>query len=299
MERALICGVTGQDGHYLAEHLLELGYEVFGMVRHTSSPATVPEGVIPVYGDVTDSSSVCAAMDSCMPYEVYNLAAMSHVGKSFKSPALTHATNAIGAKTVFREAQRHGAKIYQASTSEMFGNAPAPQNEHTPFNPVSPYAVAKLEAHRAALEAGGYCGILFNHESPLRGAEFVTQKIVRGVADIHYGRAESIVLGNIEAKRDWGHAKDYVRAMHMMMQHEPGEYVVATGETRSIKEFLTAAFKFIGVDDWKPYIDISPEFYRPNEVNELCGDATKMRNIGWEPEISFDGLVSDMMGALV
>lgn len=299
--RAFITGITGQDGEYLSELLISKGYDVYGLVRRSAQPKTIPKGVIAVPGDVTDSGLTDIIAD-LNPDEVYNLAAMSHVGESFKIPRATFEINAIGAINVLEGAKRCGARFYQASTSELFGSTPPPQNEETRFHPRSPYGVAKLAAHYATInyrEAYGLHasnGILFNHESPIRGMDFVTRKVAYGVARIKAGLQDYITMGNLDAKRDWGHAKDFVKAMHLMVQQEkPGDYVVATGEVRSVKDLLTEAFSHIGVPDWKPYIKIDPCFIRPADVDCLIGDSTRIRALGWTPEYTFEQLVKEMV----
>lgn len=298
--KALIAGVTGQDGHYLADLLNEKGYEVYGLVRRSAQPKSVPVNIKVIPGDVTDSgvTDLVEGMD-----EVYNLAAMSHVGESFKIPRSTFAINALGTINLLEGARKYGSKFYQASTSELFGISLPPQNENTKFHPRSPYGVAKLAAYWSTVnyrEAYGLfaCnGILFNHESPIRGEDFVTQKICRGVARIEHGDTTPIRLGNLDAKRDWGHAKDYVRGMWQMLHHhKPDDYVLATGETHSIREFLDAAFQYIGIEDWAPYVVIDESFKRPSEVPELCGSPIKAEIIlGWRRSYTFRSLVNEMM----
>ena len=304
IRRALITGITGQDGSYLAELLIEKGYEVYGMFRHTSTfnldrleniePITLLEA------DVTDFPSVLGVMSDSDPDEVYNLAAQSYVPTSWIQPDLTMKVNALGTLNIL-EAMRMSAKdirFYQASSSEMFGNAPAPQNELTPLNPISPYAISKVAAHnltkmyRDAFGMHCSCGICFNHESPRRGMEFVTKKITATVADIKEGAIDKLRLGNLDAQRDWGYAGDYVKAMWLMLQQDkPDDYVIATGETHTVREFVKAAFDCVGLD-WREHVEIDDEFKRPNEVNILRGDASKAaRVLGWEPEVKFKELV--------
>ena len=232
------------------------------------------------------------------PREVYNLAAMSHVGESFKIPRSTFEINAMGALNALEGAKRANARFYQASTSELYGNSPAPQNEETTFRPRSPYGVSKLAAYWLTVnyrEMGLHAsnGILFNHESPLRGEDFVTKKIAMGVAKVFHVE-QGFKLGNLHAKRDWGHAKDFVKGMWMMLQAPPDDYVLATGETHTVKEFLTLAFKEID-EDWHDWVTIDPKLFRPSEVDELCGDYTKVRKLGWQPEVTFRELVKEMV----
>lgn len=298
--KALVTGVCGQDGWYLSELLLGKGYEVVGTRRGNDEP-NVPQGVQVVYGDINDGACIRDLMERHRPDEVYNLAAVTHVGDSFNAVSAVMQTNATGAANVIEASHRIGAKFYQASTSELFGSSPPPQNEATALKPCSPYGVAKLAAYwmtRHYRERGMHAsnGVLFNHESPRRGGGFVTQKIARTVAAIVKKQADSLTLGNLDAKRDWGHAKDYCRGMWMLMQHEPGDYVLATGETRTVREFCDAAFRYVGLD-YRDYVKVSKEFYRPLEVHALCGDASKANALGWKPEIGFDALVSEMVEA--
>lgn len=300
--RALIAGVTGQDGHYLSEFLQSKGYEVFGIVRRTSAPPKIPKGVITFESDVIDPAIVDVISD-IKPDEVYNLAGQSYVWESFKVPQATFEINTFGAMNVLEGARKAGAKFYQASTSEMFGSAPAPQYEQTPFYPRSPYGVAKLAAYwmtvnyREAFGMFACNGILFNHESPLRGEVFLSRKVAKGVAKIVKGEASELVLGNLDAKRDWGHAKDYVRGMHLMMQLEkPRDLVFAMGETHTVREFVDLAFKHVGLD-WQQYVKTDPKFLRPTEVDVLWGDAREARSLGWIPEYTFKQLVEEMVDA--
>jgi GDPmannose 4,6-dehydratase len=316
MKKALITGVTGQDGSYLAELLLAKGYEVFGIIRRSSSFNTgridhiyqdqhVPNPHLRlVYGDLNDASSLNRIIRDVAPDEIYNLGAQSHVRVSFDIPEYTGEVTAIGTVRLL-EAIREAhipTKFYQASSSEMFGNAPAPQNENTPLLPRSPYAAAKLYAHwMTTTYREGYglfaCnGILFNHESPRRGETFVTRKITKAVARIHAGRQQKLFLGNLDARRDWGFAGDYVEAMWMMMQQDkPDDYVIATGETHSVREFLEEAFGRLNMD-WKKYVEIDPRYYRPAEVDLLLGDASKARTkLNWKPKVHFRELVHMMV----
>ncbi|MBX6388417.1 MAG: GDP-mannose 4,6-dehydratase [Frankia sp.] len=317
MPRALITGITGQDGLYLGELLTAKGYEVFGLVRGQSNPkiATV-ERIIPgvqlLEGDLTDLSSLIGAVEISQPDEVYNLGAISFVGLSWKQAELTGETTGMGVLRIL-EALRITAgndlsrvRFYQASSSEMFGKVrETPQRETTPFHPRSPYGVSKTFGHyltvnyRESYGMFACSGMLFNHESPRRGIEFVTRKISRGVARIALGLQDSITLGNLESRRDWGFAGDYVDAMwRMLQQDEPDDYVVATGETHSIRELLDVAFTRVGIDDWTPYVRQDPRFFRPAEVDILVGDASKARDVlGWKPTVTFRELVEMMVDA--
>jgi len=307
---AFITGITGQDGSYLAELLLEKGYQVYGLVRRTSAPQFeriehLLDKIILLEGDLTDLTSLEVALETAQPDEIYNLAAQSFVGTSWKQPILTGDVTGLGAVRVFEAARRvcPKAKIYQASSSEMFGHATeVPQKETTPFNPQSPYACAKVFAHYMAQNYrksyGQFiaCGICFNHESPRRGIEFVTRKITDGVARIKLGLSKELRLGNLEAKRDWGFAGDYVKAMWLMLQQdEPDDFVIATGESHSVKEFVELAFSFVDLD-WKKYVVIDERFYRPVDVPLLQGDPSKAKRVlGWEAETSFEELVKMMV----
>jgi len=324
--RALITGITGQDGSYLAEFLLEKGYEVHGIVRRSSLINThridhIYNKIHKHYGDMTDAGNLISLIQKIKPTEVYNLAAMSHVKVSFDMPEYTGEVDALGTLRLL-EAIRlldHPCKFYQASTSELYGLVQeVPQKETTPFYPRSPYGVAKMYAYwitrnyREAYNIHASNGILFNHESPRRGETFVTRKITRGLSQISCGLQDVLELGNLDAQRDWGHAKDYVRGMWMIAQHEtPDDFVLATGEMRSVREFVDEASKYfglkiewsgegldeIGVDKYsgKTVVKVNPKYYRPTEVEQLLGDASKAKDIlGWEPEISFQELVEDM-----
>ncbi len=330
MKRALITGITGQDGSYLAEHLIRQGYEVWGLVRRTSlDPMLRIEKIVHLpnvhilYGNLRDSASLERALKESRPDEVYNLAAQSDVGISFKCPEETMEINYYGLGRLVNEAMRQNPKvrIYQASTSEMFGATNPPQNENSPFAPVSPYGESKLKAYEDFVK--GYrerhglsicSGFLFNHESPRRGTHFVTRKITRSLAKIKLGLQESFTLGNLEAHRDWGFADDYVRAMHLMLQQkEMRDYVIATGVSHSVRDFFEAACRELDMKvTWsgkglkevakdakgKVILTISKEFYRPAEVDHLLGDATKARKeLGWKPEMSFEQLVALMVRA--
>ena len=311
MSRALIFGITGQDGSYLAELLLEKGYEVHGVVRRSSTDNTVRlhnilDKVILHQGDLSDSASIAAAIDAAKPDEVYNLAAMSDVGVSFKVPVYSGEVTGAGTIRILEAIRRTGQPIrfYQASSSEMFGSSPPPQNETTPFHPRSPYGCAKAFSYHATVnyrEAYGMHasnGILFNHESPRRGENFVTQKIAKAAGMIARGSQDILYLGNLEAKRDWGFAGDYVDAMHRMLQHEiPGDYVVATGETHSVREFLEEAFSCVNVSIEK-HVRSDPTLFRPSDVEFLLGDPSKAKRLlGWEPKVDFRSLVKMMVDA--
>lgn len=309
MSTALITGITGQDGSYLAELLLSKGYKVYGLVRRLSATnyeriEHILDQITLLDGDLLDQSSLSRALEIATPDEVYNLAAQSHVGLSFEQPIATGEYNALGPVRLLEAIRRTGADIrfYQASTSELFGNVGRRQNELTPFRPRSPYAIAKLYAHQATInyrDAYGLfacCGILFNHESPRRGLDFVTRKISMGVARIRAGLQDSLELGNLQTYRDWGFAGDYVEAMWLMLQQDrPQEYVIATGESHTVGEFVEKAFAYAGLDAHK-YVRISPRYYRPTDVTKLEGDATKARrDLEWAPRVSFEQLVAMMV----
>ncbi len=307
--RALITGISGQDGSFLAEFLLHKGYEVFGLVRRTSIYSLdrldgFEQQLTLLPGDLLDASSLMSVLERARPHEVYNLAAQSFVPTSWSEPVSTAEVTALGV-TRLLEAVRHvcpQARFYQASTSEMFGQAPAPQSEETPFHPRSPYGVAKVYGHwatvnqRESYDRFAVSGILFNHESERRGPEFVTRKITRAVARISLGLQDKLVLGNLDARRDWGFAGDYVRAMWLMLQQEePVDLVIASGETHSVREFCERAFGEVDLD-WRKYVETSPRFCRPAEVEHLIGDPSRARDrLGWAPELSFEGLVHRMM----
>ena len=314
--KALITGITGQDGAYLAELLLEKGYEVHGTVRRSSSINTDRiDGLISKYSDnnqltlhysdLLDSSSITNLLNNILPDEVYNLAAQSHVSVSFLNPILTTQVGTLGSISIL-EGIRHlnkDVKFYQASSSEMFGGTSKEfLNEKSLFDAKSPYGASKVFAHeitkiyRESYELFGVNGILFNHESPLRGETFVTRKISRAVGRISVGIQERLTLGNLNASRDWGYAKDYVEGMWKMMQHSNAEdWVLATGETKTVREFAEAAFNVVGLS-WEDYVDVSEKYFRPNEVEYLVGDATKARDIlGWEPTVDFNQLVKIMV----
>ena len=309
-KRALITGITGQDGSYLAELLLEKGYEVFGLVRRSSTVnferiGHLQDKIELISGDLLDQKSLVSALQAARPQEVYNLGAQSFVPVSWEQPMLTGEVTGLGV-TRLLEAIRtcdENIRFYQASTSELFGKAQeTPQNEQTAFYPRSPYGVSKLYAHwitinyRESYGLFACTGILFNHESPRRGREFVTRKITHGVARIKHGLDQELRLGNLDARRDWGYAGDFVRAMWMMLQQdEPDDYVVATGTSRTIGEFCEVAFAHVGLD-WRQYVVVDERFLRPAEVYTLLGDATKAREkLGWEPEVGFEEMVRQMV----
>jgi len=311
-QRALITGVTGQDGAYLAEFLLGKGYEVHGMVRRSSTEnferiAHLRDRITLHQADLLDQLSLIRLLEATAPHEVYNLAAQSFVPTSFAQPLLTGEFTALGVTRVL-EAIRHvdsSIRFYQASSSEMFGTVrEEPQTEDTPFWPRSPYGVAKVYGHwitvnyRESYDLFAASGILFNHESPLRGEEFVTRKITRSVARIKACKQQKLFLGNLDAQRDWGFAGDYVRAMWLMLQHhEPGDFVIATGEKHTVREFASIAFQRAGLN-WEDYVEVDPQFFRPADVNTLCGDASRARDIlGWKPETTFRSLVEMMVDA--
>lgn len=311
MKKALITGITGQDGSYLADLLLEKDYEVYGLERRLSTKNRenvrhIEDKIHWITGDMTDKASLLRALQISTPDEVYNLAAQSFVGHSWQLAEQTTMVNGMGVLFLLQAILEHDKNIrfYQASTSEMFGKVVEdPQSEQTPFRPRSPYAVSKLYAHeitRNLRESYGLyasCGILFNHESPRRGLEFVTRKICDGVARIAAGLEDHIALGNVQAKRDWGYAPEYVEGMwRMLQQDEPDDYVLATGNTYSIKDFLDCAFAYIGILDWEPYVKKDPRYYRPAEVDVLRGDASKAKEkLGWEAKVELKELVDIMM----
>lgn len=330
MKKALITGITGQDGSYLAEFLLEKGYEVHGLLRRSSVENTEriehlirePKKVTLHYGDLTDAGSLSRLLYKIEPDEVYNLAAQSHVKISFEMPEFTANVNAIGTLSLLESIREVNPKIkfYQASSSELFGKVrEIPQNENTPFYPRSPYAVSKLYAYwitvnyRESYKMFACNGILFNHESPRRGRDFVTRKITTGIADILTGKTDCLYLGNLDAKRDWGYAGDYVEAIWLILQQdEPDDYVIATGETHTVREFCELAFKKVGInlvwqgegldetgvdkDTGRVLVRVSSEFFRPAEVDLLLGDPAKAKaKLGWKPRVSFEELVSLMV----
>jgi GDPmannose 4,6-dehydratase len=318
MKTALITGITGQDGSYLAEFLLQKGYTVYGIIRRSSSFNTEridhiyqdPHDPNPklrlVYGDLNDASSLNKIIRTVQPAEIYHLGAQSHVRVSFDVPEYTGEVTGMGAVRLLEAIRETGVKtrFYNASSSEMFGNAPAPQSESTPFQPRSPYAAAKVYAHWMTVNyRDGYklfaCnGILFNHESPRRGETFVSRKITKAAARIKLGIQEKLFLGNLDARRDWGYAGDYVEAMWLMLQRDnPDDYVIATGETHSVREFLDETFGNLDLD-WKKNVEIDPRYYRPTEVDLLLGDASKAKRLlGWQPKVRFKELVRMMVEA--
>ncbi len=311
-KRALITGITGQDGSYLAEFLLEKGYEVIGMVRRTSTVnfsriSHIQDKITLVSGDLLDQSSLIYILEKYQPDEVYNLAAQSFVPTSFEQPVFTGEVTALGVTRLLEAIRIVNPKIkfYQASSSEMFGKVKeVPQNENTPFHPRSPYGVAKVYAHwitvnyRESYGIFACSGILFNHESPRRGLEFVTRKVTYNAAKIKLGLAKELRLGNLDARRDWGFAGDYVKAMWLMLQQpEPDDYVVGTGETHSVRELCELAFGYLGLD-WKKYVVQDPALFRPADVDLLVADATKARTkLGWKPTVTFEELIKMMVDA--
>lgn len=316
---ALISGVAGQDGSYLTEFLLSKGYEVHGIIRWDSifttekinhlyqDPHINGVRLFLHYGDMTDTGNLERLINQIKPDEIYHLAAMSHVRVSFDMPEYTVNTDALGTLRILEAIKNSGLpiKFYMAASSEQFGSSPPPQNENTPFHPRSPYACAKVFSYhitRFYREAYGIFasnGILFNHESARRGPTFVTKKISRAVARIKARLDKKIYLGNLDAKRDWGLAQEYIEAMHLMLQQpKPDDFVLATGETHSVREFLEEAFQYAGFDDWKPYVEIDQRYFRPAEVEVLVGDASKAKEkLGWQPKIKFKELVRIMIDA--
>jgi len=314
--KALITGITGQDGSYLAELLLSKGYEVHGLIRRASTFNTgridhiytdphIPEARLLLhYGDLSDASQMTNLIYNLQPEEIYHLGAQSHVRVSFDMPEYTGDVTGLGTTRVLEAICRSGVKtrFYQASSSEMFGDAPAPQNEETPFQPRSPYAAAKAYAfwitvnYREAYGLFACNGILFNHESPRRGETFVTRKITRGLANVKAGRQDKLYLGNLEARRDWGFAPEYAECMWLMLQQESAEdLVVGTGEAHSVREFLEQAFAYADLD-WQQYVKVDPRYFRPTEVDLLLADASRAKkSLGWEPKISFTELVQIMV----
>ena len=315
MPRAFITGITGQDGQHLAELLHKEGYQVFGMVKGQNNPRSEMlrddlAFVEPVPGDLADLPSLVKALDHAQPDEVYNLGAISFVALSFNQAELTANITGLGVLRMLEAvrmvggSQNNPMRFYQASSSEMFGKVrETPQTEMTPFHPRSPYGCAKVFGHditvnyRESYGLYACSGILFNHEGPRRGLEFVTRKVTNAAARIKLGLQDELVLGTLDTKRDWGYAGDYVKAMWLMLQQdEPDDYVVATGETHSIEQLVERAFAEVGIDDWRPYVRQDQRFYRPAEVDLLIGDATKARErLGWQPEVDFEGLVRLMV----
>lgn len=319
IKKALVTGITGQDGSYLTELLLRKGYEVHGIIRRSSTfntdridhiyrdPHEKKVNLFLHFGDITDSNTIYKLLEDIKPNEVYNLAAQSHVRVSFDLPEYTMNTAGMGAVRVLealKDLNLKRTKFYQASSSEMYGNSPAPQNEETPLNPQSPYGVAKVMAHNITINyREGYgmfaCnGILFNHESPRRGGTFLTKKVTSAVANILAGKQDYLYLGNLDAKRDWGYAPEYVKAMWMMLQQKkPSDFVIATGETHSVREFVELAFSLAGLN-WKRHVKFDQRYLRPTEVNLLQGDYSKAKNIlRWEPKVKFEKLVKIMLNS--
>ncbi len=310
MKRALITGITGQDGSYLAELLLEKGYDVHGLIRRTSTPNKtnikhLEHHINLIPGDLLDQGSIRKALKESNPDEVYNLAAQSFVGESWNQPILTSEVTGVGVARILEEIRNfnRGIKFYQASTSELFGNSKiSPQNEDTPFTPRSPYGVSKLFGHhmtinyRESYDMFAVAGILFNHESPRRGVEFVTRKITDAVAKIKLGLDDKLELGNLEAKRDWGHARDYVEAMWLMLQQEtPRDYIVATGSTHSVRDFTKMAFDHVGLN-YEDFTQRNPVYMRPAEVNVLVGDPRRIEeDLDWTAKTSLQELISEMV----
>ena len=312
MKNALIFGVTGQDGSYLADFLIKKGYNVFGTFRRTShrcfervEELGIFENFEKIKADLADQTSINTAIRQAEPDEVYNLAAQSFVGASFQQPILTADITGIGTLRILDSIRENApeAKFYQASSSEMFGNEPGVKNEQTYFRPRSPYGAAKVFSHhitnhyKEAYDIFACCGILFNHESPLRGLEFVTRKITYELALIKYKKQVKFSLGNIYAKRDWGFAGDYVEAMWLMLQQKnPDDYVIATGESHSVEEFLTLATEYIGLGKWEDIVDIDKDLMRPTDIEDLIGDASKAKKeLGWKPKTNFKDLVKSMV----
>jgi len=315
-KRALITGVSGQDGSYLAEYLVGLGYEVYGLIRRNSITEhqqnrieSIRGDVYKQYGDLLDACSIDRLMREARPHEIYNLAAQSQVRISFEIPQFTVQANALGTLNMLESMRNFApkARLYQASSSEMFGNSVDPdgkQRETTRMMPVSPYGCAQVFAfhivrnyrHSYGLFAAN--GILFNHESPRRASNFVTSKIIKNAVLISMGKAANLELGNLDSQRDWGHSKDYVRAMHLILQHdEPDDFVIATGETHSVREFCEIVFHKLGMD-YRKYVVQNPRFMRPEELNYLCGDSTKAKTtLGWKPEYTFEQLIDEMIEA--
>ena len=313
-KKALITGITGQDGSYLAEYLLSLDYEVYGLVRRNSvtenqeSRIEKLRGIVNLsYGDLLDTSSIDKLLQKVKPDEIYNLASQSHVRISYEIPQFTVQSNALGVLNLLESIKIHcpDAKIYQASSSEMFGNsrdADGMQRESTPMHPVSPYGCTKLFSYslfrnyRNAFNLFASNGILFNHESPRRATNFVTTKIIKTAVQIKNGKMKNLELGNLDSQRDWGHAKDYVRAMHLILNHDKADdFVISTGETHSIRELCKIIFSKLDMN-YEDYVKINPKFIRPEELNYLCGDSSKARNtLGWKPEYSFESLLEEML----
>jgi GDPmannose 4,6-dehydratase len=318
LKKALITGITGQDGSYLAEFLLNKGYEVHGIIRRASTfntdridhiyvdPHTTDAAFFLHYGDLSDSGQIDNLIYNIEPDEIYHLGAQSHVRVSFDIPEYTGEVTGLGTARILEAVRRSGVKsrLYQASSSELYGNSPPPQNENTPFKPRSPYAAAKLYSYwmtvnyREAYDIHASNGIMFNHESPRRGETFVTRKITRALASILAGKQDKIFLGNLKSRRDWGFAPEYVEAMWLILQQDkPGDYVIATGQAYSVEEFLQEAFSYAGLEPDK-HVEIDPKYFRPTEVDVLIGDASQAREVlRWEPKVSFSELVRIMVDA--
>ncbi len=310
MKKALVTGCSGQDGSYLCELLLSKNYEVHGIVRRSSSMNTqridhIFDRLHLHFGDLSDGSALGALLSKVKPEEVYNLGAQSHVRVSFDCPEYTADIDAMGTLRLLEAVKAHcpEARYYQASSSELFGSTPPPQNENSAFHPRSPYGIAKLFSYWYtvnAREQGLFAcnGVLFNHESPRRGETFVTHKVTKAAARIKLGLQDTLALGNLNAHRDWGHARDYVEAMYLMLQQPtPDDYVIATGETHSIRELLDVAFYRVGLN-WNKYVTVDPKYYRPTEVEQLQGDASKAKRVlGWEPKVKFQQLIEEMVDA--
>jgi GDPmannose 4,6-dehydratase len=313
MKKAFITGIAGQDGSYLSEYLLSLGYEVHGIVRRNSTPehqesrvSHLDDKIFTHYGDLLDQGSLEKLLDKIQPDEIYNLAAQSHVRISYDIPQFTIQTNALGVLNILEAYKRScpKAKFYQASSSEMFGlevDEDNYQRETTPMNPVSPYGCAKVfgynivRNYRRAFKLFVSNGILFNHESPRRGSNFVTNKVVKAAVKIHLGLQNKLELGNMDSFRDWGHSKDYVKAMHLILQQpEAGDWVVATGETHSVREMCDYVFSKLGLD-YKEYIEQNPIYLRPEELPYLKGDPSKIKTLGWKPEYTFETMMDEMI----
>jgi GDPmannose 4,6-dehydratase len=317
-KKAFVTGITGQDGSYLAESLLSKGYEVHGLIRRSSTfntsridhlyvdPHEPESRLFLYYGDLSDGTQLTNLLYDISPDEIYHLGAQSHVRVSFDTPEYTGDITGLGTTRILEAVKRSGikARFYQASSSEMFGSAPPPQNENTPFHPRSPYAAAKVYAfwmainYREAHNLFACNGILFNHESPRRGETFVTRKVTRAIANIIAGKQRHLYLGNLEPKRDWGYAPEYVEAMWLMLQQDkPGDYVIGTGESYSVRKFVEEAFSYVGLD-WQEHVRIDPSYFRPTEVEALIADASKAkRKLGWEPKVTFKELVRIMVDA--
>ena len=314
MKTALISGITGQDGSYLAQYLLNKGYKVFGLIRRTSTPnykniheMLTNQNLTLLQGDLTDQNSLYRALVNSNPDQIYNLAAQSFVAQSFKTPQYTSNVTGLGTLRILEAIRQYDIKrhirFYNASSSQMFGKMiQNPANQNSPFYPRSPYGVSKLygywitKNYRQTYNMFNCSGILFNHESFKRGIEFLPKKITSGIKDIIQGKSKFIELGNIQAKRDWGAAQKYIKAMHLMLQQDnPDDYVVATGQTHSVRQFLKIAFQYVGIKDWQNYIKINPKFFRPCQVDVLRGDASKIKSIGWKYDISFEDLIHNML----